>query len=280
MTFGYLLVIAKHDSIDYLKMAYALALSIKNTQKPGYDQVALVTDDIDAVNKLTSPWVFDKVIKWNQETGWNGRSWMDKLSPWDYTVCLDVDMLFFRDYSHLIKNFIDNEVDLFMPSTAYTYRNEVIVSDYYRKTFTANNLPNVYSFFTFFKKNSKVVDQFFSLGRYIIKYPIEFSNTFLSNRKPRIVGTDEAFALSAKILDIDGVVTYSINVPKIVHLKPMIQNWPWPADTVFDHVGFYFDRSGNAKIGNFQQTDILHYVDKGLITDEHISILEEIAWKK
>jgi hypothetical protein len=60
----------------------------------------------------------------------------------------------------------------------------------------------------------------------------------------------------------------------------MIQNWPWPADTIFDHVGFYFDKTANVKIGNFQQHDILHYVDKNLITDEYVSILENIAWKK
>jgi hypothetical protein len=60
----------------------------------------------------------------------------------------------------------------------------------------------------------------------------------------------------------------------------MIQNWPWPADTIFDHEGFYFDKTANAKIGNFQQQDILHYIDKSLITDEYISILENIAWKK
>lgn len=280
MSFGYLLIISKNDSIDYLKMAYALALSIKNTQKLGFDKVALVTDDIDAVEKLKSPWVFDKVIEWNKEIGWDGRSWMDQLSPWDYTVCLDVDMLFFRDHSYVIEYFINNEVELFLPSKAYTYRGEVIQSDYYRKTFTANSLPNVYSFFTFFKKNSKCYSQFFELGRFIIKNPIEFSNLFLTTYKPKIVGTDEAFALSAKILDISDTISYDTDFFKIVHLKPMIQNWPWPADNVFDHVGFYFDRNAKVKIGNFQQDNILHYVDKTIVTEEHISVLENIVWKK
>ena len=34
MNFGYLIFVAAHPDIDYLKLAYALALSIKNTQKP------------------------------------------------------------------------------------------------------------------------------------------------------------------------------------------------------------------------------------------------------
>ena len=38
MTFGYLIVVSKNDSVDYLKLAYALALSIKNTQQKGFDK--------------------------------------------------------------------------------------------------------------------------------------------------------------------------------------------------------------------------------------------------
>jgi hypothetical protein len=261
-------------------MAYALALSIKNTQKTGYDKVALVIDDIQKLNTLSSQWVFDQVIEWNEQQGWDGRSWMDSLTPWDYTVCLDVDMLFFRDHSHVIESFIEEDTELFLPSTVFTYRGEQAVDNHYRKAFRKNLLPNLYSFFTFFKKDSRLVKNFFSLGRHIIKKPIEFSNVFLTKYKPKVIGTDEAFALSAKILDIDHQITYSQDFLKVVHLKPMIQNWPWPADSTFNHVGFYFDNNAQVKIGNFQQFGILHYVDKELLTDEHISILERKVWNK
>jgi len=63
-------------------------------------------------------------------------------------------------------------------------------------------------------------------------------------------------------------------------MKGMIQNWPFPSDDSFDHIGFYFNRQGKLKLGNFQQNDIVHYVDKKKITLETINILEEIAWKK
>ena len=108
MNFGYLIVVASNEDTDYLKLAYALALSIKNTQKPGYDKVALVIDKPQLVDNLKSPWVFDHVIEWDKETHWDGRSWMDQLSPFENTVCLDADMLFFRDYSHWIDYFIEN----------------------------------------------------------------------------------------------------------------------------------------------------------------------------
>lgn len=279
MNFGYLIIISKNDEINYLRLAYALALSIKNTQREGYDKVALITDDVQSVKKLKSPWVFDRVIKWDKEKHWDGRSWMDELTPWDYTVCLDADMLFLRDYSHWIEYFIANN-ELYVPAKAYTYRGEEVTNDYYRKAFTNNELPNLYSFYTFFKKDSELAKEFFTLGRYIIKNQNEFKNLFLKGYKPKVVGTDEAFALAAKILDVQEEISYDLDFPKVVHLKPMIQNWPWPASTVSDHVGFYFDLAGKLKIGNFQQHDIVHYNEKTFVTDETVSILEDIAWKK
>jgi len=278
MNFGYLIIVSSSDTVNYLKLAYSLALSIKNTQKPGYDKVALVIDDESKVKALKSSWVFDHIIQWNNETYWDGRSWMDELSPWENTVCLDADMLFLRDTSHWIDYFIEN-CELYVAANTYTYRGEIVSNDYYRKAFTKNSLPNLYSLYTFFKKTELSL-RFFTLGRYIIKHPIEFKNLYLNDHKPEVVGTDEAFALSSKILGIEDQISYDLEFPKVVHMKPMIQNWPWPANKWTDHVGFYLNRSGNIKIGNYQQTDILHYVEKDLITDEIINILEEIAWKK
>lgn len=278
MKFGYLLVVAEHDTTDYLQLAYALALSIKHTQRPGYDQIALVVDNVDKVKKLNSPWVFDHVIEWGQESFWNGRSWMDKLTPFDATVCLDVDMLFTRDYSHWIDYFVEN-CELYVPNKSYTYRGELVTSDEYRKTFTKNSLPNLYSMYTFFKKDAKSAIEFFELGRQIIKNPIEFSNTFLSLHKPKVVGTDEAFALSAKILDIADTVSYDLDFPKLVHMKPMIQDWPWIADKWSDHVGIYINKQGKIKIGNYQQYGIVHYVEKDRVDLEIVNILEELVWK-
>jgi hypothetical protein len=277
MNFGYLIFVAAHPDIDYLKLAYALALSIKNTQKPGYDKVALVINDKTPVDSLTSPWVFDKVIEWPEQKFWDGRSWMDQVTPWEHTVCLDADMLFLRDYSHWIDYFVEN-TDLYVANRVFTFRGEVVTSDAYRRAFTKNNLPNLYSMWTFFKKDNG--KEFFELARQIFINPQEFKNLYLSNHVPKVIGTDEAFALAAKLLDIDSEIAYPLDFPRVVHLKPQVQNWPWDADRVTDQAGFYLKGNGNLKIGNYQQTDIVHYVEKDIITDELISMLEEIAWKK
>lgn len=277
MNFGYLLIVSQHETVDYLKLAYGLALSIKNTQRLGYDKVALVIDNKERVQDLKSPWVFDYIIEWNDQTFWNGRSWMDQLSPFDSTVCLDVDMLFLRDYSHWIDYFVENH-DLYVANKVYTYRGELATDRSYRKTFDVNELPNLYSMWTFFKKDKDICKSFFSLNRQIILDPTEFSNVFLSKHKPKLLGTDEAFALSAKVLDITDVIAFPLEFPRVVHMKPMLQNWPWPADKWSDHVGFYFNDQTKLKIGNFQQNDIVHYVEKNKMTDEIVSVLEEKAW--
>ena len=63
-------------------------------------------------------------------------------------------------------------------------------------------------------------------------------------------------------------------------MKGMIQNWPYAADDCYDHIGFYFNKKGKLKLGNFEQNDIVHYVNKEKVTLETVNILEEIAWKK
>jgi len=168
---------------------------------------------------------------------------------------------------------------LYVANQVYTYRGETITDRTYRKTFDRNCLPDLYSMWTFFSKGSELCQEFFELGRQIIKNPSEFTNQFLNEHRPKVIGTDEAFALAAKILDITDAMAYDLPFPRVVHMKPMLQNWPWPADTWSDHVGFYLNADARLKIGNFQQNDIVHYVEKNLITDECIHILETKAWK-
>jgi hypothetical protein len=154
------------------------------------------------VEKLTSPWVFDHVIEWNQETFWDGRSWMDQLTPFDHTVCLDADMLFMYKITVIGLIIMLIILSCICANRVFTYRSQTVTDRTYRRCFDKNHLPDVYSMWTFFSKDSQLARDFFDLGRHIIKNPVEFSNTYLHQHKPKVVGTDEAFALAAKILDI------------------------------------------------------------------------------
>lgn len=279
MSFGYLIIVSQSATANYHRLAHALALSIKTTQPFGYDSVAIVTDSEDWIPILNHIWAFDKVIYWDKEKHWDGRSHMDHLSPWDSTVCLDADMLFLSDYSHWIKK-LEEFTPLYIPSTVQTFRGDAVTSDYYRKLQTKNNIPTLYSAFTYFKKNHAIVVEFFTLVRYITKYPVEFRNMLLEHDNGAVLGTDEIMGLAAKILGLTDTVSFKLPFPRIVHMKSQVQdcvnlNENWVSDLKFS-----FDRNANLKIGNYEQTDIVHYVNKNLITIDEIGTYNRITRKR
>ena len=263
MSFGYLIIVSDDGINDYHAMAHLLALSIKRTQKAGYDNVALITDNEKKFNLYKTLWAFDKVEYWDKQSHWDGRSYMNKLSPWKHTVCLDADMIFMRDTSHWIDYFVEN-CEMYVASNVLTYRNELVTSDYYRKTYKENNLPNLYSAYTFFKKESYMVRNFFDLVQAITNQKEEFKNMFLEKEKPAELGTDEIFSLAAQILDIQDQMSYPLEFPKFVHMKPMVQNLKKPIFKWSRDIGFYANNIDDYKIGSFHQYDILHYVEKDL----------------
>ncbi len=278
-TFGYLIIVSKHETHNYHRLAHALALSIKKTQPVGYDNVAIVTDDENWMPILRNIWVFDKIQFWNQETHWDGRSWMDQLSPWDDTVCLDADMLFMSDYSHWIDK-LRNFTDLYVTNGAYNFRGDKIKSDFYRKTFTKNNLPDLYSAFTFFKKDSDISKEFFKFVRYITKYPTEFKNLLLDVDVGTPIGTDEAFALASKFLGITDQIAFDLGFPRIVHMKANVQDCSLVDENWIRYLKFYLNRAAELKIGNYSQTDIVHYVNKDIITVDEINTYNRINRKR
>lgn len=268
--FGYLIIISKSTAHRYDLMAVLLALSIKRTQKYGYDRVALITDDKDKLSWFRGMPYFDTVGFWDKKTHWDGRSYMDELSPWKYTVCLDTDMIFFRDTSHWIDYFI-RESYLYVANRVLQYNGDELLNDYCRKAFKVNDLPMLYSAYTFFSKTDKSKD-FFDLNRKIIENPREFKNFFLPKQTPEVVGTDESFALAAKILDIEHEISYPLAFPRFTHLKSILQDGV-NGGTIKDDLGYYFNEN-TFKIGIFNQTELLHYSDKDLDVGSLIQIYQ------
>ena len=62
------------------------------------------------------------------------------VTPYKETIVLDTDMLFLSDVSHWW-NILDR-YDVFLTSKVFTYRNQEVTSDFYRKAFVENKLPN------------------------------------------------------------------------------------------------------------------------------------------
>lgn len=259
--FGYLLIISDSKSHRYDLMAYLLAQTIKRTQALGYDNVAVVSDNEEHRKLFEGSPYIDRFIIWKEKTYWDGRSWMDELTPWKYTVCLDVDMLFFRDTSHWVDFFIKNSF-LYISNKVNSFNDTPLKSLKHRQAFEKNSLPMLYSAYTFFDKDNEQTKEFFNLQRLIIENPRYFKNMFLSKYKPDIVGTDEAFALAAKILDIDDKISYDLEFPRFIHLKGELQEGVSPSITSSREIGYYY--SNMFKVGHYNIIDILHYADKDL----------------
>lgn len=271
MSKGYLILAQNSGPNDYVSMAAAAALSIKATQSK-VNNVTLITDILDAVPHHYRDGVFDQMlpIKWyddalNSDWKIENRWKLYHMTPYEETVVIDADMLFLSDVSHWW-DYMGKNFDLLITDKVFTYRNELVIDSYYRKTFRDNNLPNCYSAFTYFKK-SDVAKEFWALVEIIVKDWKEFYQKFIKESKPKNLSIDVAFALAVKILGIEDQVFSSFEYPTFTHMKSRDQGWMTHSDNWMDHAGVYFNDKCQLKIGNYQQMGIFHYTEKKFLNE-------------
>lgn len=281
MTSGYLTIAQNSSDTDYVRLAYGLALSIKTTQKQEKDFAICVNDKKDVKRKYRH--AFDHIIEipwgdnaensdWKLENEWKAIY----MSPFDETIKLDADMFFTSSVDHWWP--IIRTKDMWATTNVRTFRNELVTSNYYRKAFTSNDLPNIYTAFMFFKK-TPISYSVFKMVEAITKNWKEFFDHYLPNEKPRMFSTDVAFALAVKILGISSEVTqdHFLEIPTFVHMKSYIQNIDdeYLSDNWVDHIPYSVDDTGMFRIGNFNQYLPLHYHIKSCLTDDILQKLEK-----
>lgn len=269
----------------YLRAAYALGLSLLNQGGPYKLTVGVESRDVlknaaypydDVFDVVEIPWGdHAKDSKWKMENEWKAIY----MTPYDYTIKLDADMLFFGDIASWWP--VLEQSDMVFATKVMTYRGEVANGDPYRKVFTVNELPNVYSGFFFFKK-SPAAHEFFKLAEQIFYDWQRFYYEFLEpNERPTIFSTDVAYAIAAKILGITELNNHpNSGIPTFTHYKARLQNWPVETligEHVSDHVTAHFTRDCNCKIGGYLQQYPLHYHEKNFLTEEMIKFLEDTA---
>lgn len=268
---------------QYIRFAYALALSLKVSQKehnklsigitPGYIVPEEYVHAFDQIIEI--PWGdAAEHSTWKLENEWKAIH----MSPYEETIKLDADMLFTSDLTEWWN--VLGQSELVFTTDVVTFRNEKVTSDYYRKVFTENGLPNLYTGFFYFKK-TKAVYEFFSLVEYIyFNWERYFYEFFKAEQRPKFVSTDVVFALAAYLLDIESLhATPTIEIPTFVHMKTELQGWedgkynrvPEDWNSV---VQTYFSNDCELRISNHHQTMPFHYHVKDFITDEIISTLQ------
>ena len=282
MSRGYLCIAQNNSDSDYIRMAYALCLSIKNTQSEVNSFAIAVEEGEEIPDYMLS--VFDHVvtIPWTDHA--SGSEWKIEnkwkyyyMTPFEETVILDADMIFIDDISYWWDIMSVN--DMWFSTNVKTYKGETVTDDRYRKTFTSNELPNIYTAFAYFKK-SNATSELFTLVEQIFNNWESFFYEFLDDTRPTHLSGDVAYALAIKILGIAHEVSCpnSTHLSTFVHMKSMIQkvDIKYLEEDWTISIPTYMDNKGNIKIGNFKQSDPLHYHIKTWLTDEMINKLEDI----
>ncbi len=265
MSKGYLIMA---QGLQYLKMATALAKSIKQSQCV-VNSVAVITDQEDAASEY-----FDHVIKLETDLSgdaeWkiHNRCQFYDLTPFDETVILDADMIFIDDVSHWWSYF--SRYNFLVTNKVRTYRDEAVTFSPYRKTFVENSLPNVYSAFTYFKK-SELAETIFNLTKSIITNWDDYIDRFAPESKQEFPSLDLALAVAIDILDVEDEITSHTDFPTFTHMKSGCQGWKNYSEDWKVHLGIYQSSNG-LRLGNHLQSGILHYVDK-----EFLQRLEDVC---
>jgi len=276
---GFFTIAQNNDSCDYLRLAYGLALSLRTSQSttpylsigiaPGTvvpDQYAWAFDNI-----IEMPWGdHARDSQWKLENEWKSIH----MSPYEETIKLDADMLFFNDIEAWWDLLTLN--DFSVCNRILNYRSETVNNDFYRKAFTGNSLPDIYTAFMYFKKSPQTFE-IFDLAKFIFfNWQAMFEENLKPEHRPDHPSTDVIFALAIKLLDLDQAFYTSKQLPTFTHMKSQLQGWGGH-DMLEDwtrHMSVFFNPSLECKIGNYLQFFPLHYHIKTFLTDEMIGYYE------
>jgi hypothetical protein len=271
---GFLLFAQNTDSVDYVKQAYALALSIKNTQN-FIKNVSLVTNS--KIPKKYSK-VFDQIIPIpyfkkikNSPLQAEHRYQLYNASPYDETIVLDSDMLMSNDISGWW-DYCSN-YDIHFCNRVTNYKLETITDTVHRKTFIANELPNVYYALHYFKKSEKA-QEFFKVLEFVVNNWQACYGKFAPMEYQNWVSMDVSAAIAIKLSGMEEVATTSTNPMNFTHMKSAIQGWPIIPDSWQTAVPCILDKRGNLIVGNIRQNELFHYVEKNFVNEKILAKLE------
>jgi hypothetical protein len=269
---GFLVLAQNSENIDYVKQAYALALSLHKTQSSCL--ISLVTNDPVPDDYKE---VFDKIIPipgddqasesvWKVENRWK----LYHVTPYDETIVFDSDMLVLRSFDQLWDQLAN--YDVFFASNVVDFKGNKITDTYNRKMFTENNLPNLYFGLHYFKKNQPALEFYNTLAFVVANWERVYFDIAPKN-KQKWVSMDVSAAIAAKILGIEDQIVHPTLDFNFVHMKSNLQNIdPIPSNWI-NVLDYYFDESGNLLVSNMLQRGIFHYVTDTFLTDSVITSL-------
>lgn len=271
MTRGHL-IFAQNSDVDYVRQAYALALTIKKLNK--INLVCLVTNAL--VEEKYKP-AFDYIIDipfgdlstksvWKIENRWQ----LIYASPFDETLVYDSDMILLNSNDHYWE--ILNDQDIAFTEKVKDYRQNQIQDKILRKCFVENNLPNIYFGLHYFKKTTAAFE-FYKWLEIITKDYKSYYSKFTPKSTQPFCSMDVSSAIALKLLD-NYCCPY--NPLNFIHMKKELQGWNKLPSRWHKSMFVNYTSEGTLYLSNILQQGLFHYTEDEFLSDEIITKIENL----
>jgi hypothetical protein len=303
---GFITIAQRSGKLNYLRMAYGLALSLRATQRDVPHLSVMVTTGTKIPAKYAA--VFDEVIdipglddsknsRWKIHNKWK----VYHVTPYEETILLDADMIFPTDVSDWW-DILGDERDVWFATQPATYRGDPVDIGTYRQEFLTNNLPMVYTAFLYFRQ-SEIAQELFDTATTVYhnwiamrdnyqlrktdeelldamqyhRSPLRHSWTHFFQDYPHSVSGDLAFAVATKIMgEVDNFAPDGM-FPTFTHMKPGDQGLDLVPALWSNSLPSILREDMTLLIGNYRQRYPFHYVEKEWLTQDVILTLEKAA---
>ena len=271
---GFLTIAQNTDEVDYLRLAYVQAMSIKLTMPDSLyavivDEATLaeVTDRHRKVFDYVIPLVDNHAVdeEWKLSNEWQ----VFELTPFKETIKLESDIVFTRSIAHWWTTF--RLRDIVLSLGCRDYRGNLSNNRTYRRVFDDNLLPDTYNGLMYFRY-SQTANSFFEIARMIYQDWESVRDRALKNCRDPLPTTDLVYAIAANLIGIENCTLPDCDFINFVHMKNSINNWP-ESKSWTQMVMSEFDLP-MIRINNINQYHPLHYQDKTWITEEIIERYE------
>jgi len=267
---GFVTLAVNSNTVDYLRLAYLQALSIKKTQK--INKVAVIVDantkkDISTQHKE----IFDYIIELKESSEKNVFALEPQAfwcSPFKETIKLESDIILTRNIDHWWN--VLRFKDIVLSLGCRDYKQEISNNRKYRKIFDDNNLPDVFNGLMYFRYSSNAL-KFFNTARIIFdNWEIIKENfKYCDEEYPT---TDLVYSICSHILGRELTTLPAADFINFTHLKPAINNYN-ESYCINDVFLTEFDQ-GMFRINNINQYHPLHLYDKNFDIDKMILYYE------
>jgi len=240
----------------YIEASERLAASIKKYNR--HNKVCVITDNHwlqlpNAIKNVDTVELFKGPTKGKFDKEWQ----VFNLSPFTHTIKLEADMVL-TESTDWWWNYL-YQWDMIHSYDCRNYKDDVVKKTTYRKLFEENNLPNIYSGLTYFRKSILAV-KFYVLCKNITENWQYVKDNILVNCFDQQPTTDVVYALAKKILDPLETNKIDYEWFKFVHNKNNVNG----LTSIYKNNEFLQTyKNGNAYyLGGYRQSRIWHYHEK------------------